>query len=244
MNQPAFPDYALKTAEAARKQRLALPPALRLAVDQIEAELCQDPEKYPDRLIPASQDGRSRIYQHPEPSIQVTFEVDDAAKVIYIFHYFAPTMNARQPMFISYAHADKEFLAELRLFLSAIEKKGLINFWDDSQLVPGVPWEKQIKEVLDRSEAGLLLVTQNFLASQFVADVELPKLLDVAQQAGKKIYWLHVSPSTVFDTHTEITAYQSLQDDPKVALTELDEPKRKRALADITGKLMKHARLN
>ncbi len=244
MKQPAFPEYALKTEETARKQRLALPPALRLVVDEIEAELCENPEKHADRLIPASHDGKTRIYQHPEPSIQVTFQVDEAAKVIYIFHYFAPTMNARQPMFISYAHADKEFLTELRLFLSAIEKKGLINFWDDSQLVPGVPWEMQIKDVLDKSEAGLLLVTQNFLASQFVADVELPKLLDVAQQAGKKIYWLHVSPSTVFDTHTEITAYQSLQDNPKIALSELDEPRRKRALAEITGKLMKQARLN
>lgn len=83
----------------------------------------------------------------------------------------------------------------MRLFLSTIEKKKPMNFWDDSKLAPGVLLKRQIEEVLNKSQAGLLTV-EKVLALQVVAGVELTKLMDVAQQAGKKTYWLHVGPRT------------------------------------------------
>jgi len=107
-----------------------------------------------------------------------------------------------------------------------------------------VPWATQIKEVLDASKAGLLLISQNFLISQFVKDVELPTLLEGAARAGKKIYWLPLSPSTVFDTHKEITAYQSLLAAPAKSLEELEEVEQKKALVEVTRKLMQHAKAN
>ena len=103
-----------------------------------------------------------------------------------------------------------------------MEQQGTIKFWDDDQLEAGELWEDQIKEALDSAAAGVLLVSQDFLASKFINEKELPKLLDAAQDKGKKIFWIHLSPSTVFDTHEEITRYQSLLKNPLVSLEELD----------------------
>jgi len=244
MSQASFPEYAIKHEEAARKMRLALPPPLRQAVDEIEGELCANPDRYPDRLSSVSRSGTTWIYRHPAPEIQITFEVDRASKIIYFFHYYAPTLSPQPTVFISYSHQDKEWLDKLRVFLTVLEQQGLIKFWEDGQLIPGEPWEKQIREVLDASKAGLLLVSQHFLISKFVKEVELPKLLEGAAKAGKKIYWLPLSPSTVFSSHKEITAYQSLLEDPKVSLEELDAVKQKKAFVDVTEKLMQHARAN
>ena len=96
-------------------------------------------------------------------------------------------------------------------------------------------------DVLNGSSAGLLLVSQNFLSSQFVKDVELPKLLNSAKQSGKQIFWLHLSPSTVFLTHKEITEFQSLLPNPQIPLAQLDTVTQQAAFVDITGKLMQYA---
>jgi hypothetical protein len=242
MSGASFPEYAIKYAESARKSRLALTPALRQAADEIEAEMTVDPDRYPERMTPASVDGRSRIYQHPSPQLQITFEADRDRKIIYIFYYSGPTLTPQQTIFVSYSHEDKPWLEKLKVFLTVLEQQGLIRFWDDSQLVAGVPWETQIKEVLDGSRAGLLLVSQHFLISPFVREVELPKLLDVAVRAGKRIYWLPLSPSTVFETHKEITVYQSLLDNPEISLEQLDEVKQKMAFVQVTKTLMQHAK--
>lgn len=244
MTSASFPEYAIKYGESARKTKLALPQPLRQAADEIEVELCANPDEYPERIIPASQDGKSRIYRHPAPEIQIMFEVDREKKIILIFHYFAPTLSPQQTVFVSYSHQDKLWLEKLRGFLNVLDQQGLIKFWDDSQLVPGVLWETQVKEVLNASKAGLLLVSQNFLTSQFVKDVELPKLLEGATLAGKKIYWLPLSPSTVFLTHKEITAYQSLLANPAISLAELDDVKQQKAFVEVTKQLMEHAKMN
>jgi hypothetical protein len=241
MTEATFTDYSINWGDKARKQRLALATPLRRTVDDIEADLCTNPDGHPERLSPGSRDGKVSIYRHPMPEIQITFEVDYEKKVIYVLHCFAPTFSPQPTIFISYAHEDKDWLRTLRRFLTAIDQQGLIKFWDDSELEAGVPWEKQISDVLKASQAGLLLISQNFLASQFVKDVELPRLLEEAAKAGKKMYWLPLSPSTVFKTHKEITAYQSLLSDPEISIEELDKVGQEKAFVQVANTLMDFA---
>jgi len=244
MLNEAFPEYSIKYAELARKTRLALSPTLRRVADEIETDLSFDPNKYPERISPASLDGTSRIYRHPNPELQVTFQVDESKKILYFFHYYAPTVQPPQTIFISYAHQDKPWLDKLRAFLSVLEQHDIIKFWDDDQLVPGVPWEQQITDVLKDAKAGLLLVSQAFLASKFIKDVELPKLLAGANRDGKRIYWLHLSPSTVFDSHPEIIKFQSIMDNPKTSLKERQEVDQEKAFVAVAQRLKEGAQLN
>jgi hypothetical protein len=60
-------------------------------------------------------------------------------------------------------------------------------------------------------------------------------------KAGKKIYWLPLSPSTVFKTHKEITAYQSLLSDPEISIEELDKVGQEKAFVQVANTLMDFA---
>lgn len=232
-----FSEYAIKYSKEARESRNKLPLELLPVVQQIEDELVEDPSKVSDRVIPAGRDGKTFIYLHPSPPIQITYEIDPENKIIYFFHFAAPSLEVQKSIFISYSHNDSEWLNKLKQFLTVLEQQGAIKFWDDDQLEAGELWEPQIKEALDSAVAGVLLVSQDFLASKFINEKELPKLLDAAQEQGKKIFWIHLSPSTVFETHEEITKYQSLLNNPKITLEELEEAAQKRALVQISRAL-------
>jgi mRNA-degrading endonuclease RelE of RelBE toxin-antitoxin system len=232
-----FLEYAAKFTKEAIESRQKVPPELRSTLDEIQNELLENPNKYPDRVIPASREGTSFVYSHPDPVIQITYEVDLKDKIIYFFHFSAPSFKVQKNLFISYNHQDEEWLKRVRNFLSGLEQQGLVKFWDDRELEAGRPWHEQILEALESANAGVLLVSQDFLNSEYITKTELPKLLDGVRDKGKSIFWIHVSPSTVFDSHKEITKFQSLQKDPKVTLAELSEVERKKTLVHISKTL-------
>jgi mRNA-degrading endonuclease RelE of RelBE toxin-antitoxin system len=232
-----FSQYAIKYSKDALESRSAFPKDLLLTLDQIVNSLADNPNKYPERVIPASREGKSFVYMHPDPIIQVTYEVDTEKKIIYFFHFSAPALKVKKTIFVSYSHEDKEWLDKIRLYLSALEQEGLIQFWDDAQLEAGEDWQAQIGKVLESASASVLLVSQTFLSSKFIREVELPKLFELAEKEGRKIYWLPLSPSTVFDTHKDITKYQSLVPDPTKSLDELPDVQQKKVLVEVSKKI-------
>lgn len=237
MPESDFPEYGIKYSKAAKESRKNLPVELLATLDEIEASLADDPNRHPDRIIAANLDGTSKIYKHPDAAIQITFQINEEKKLLYFFDYSAPMFRVQETIFISYSHKNKEELSTLRNFLSELEQRGVINFWDDDKLEAGVPWEDQIMEKLKSAKAFLLLVSQEFLSSKFVAKNELPKLLDDAEKKGKKVFWLHLSPSTVFETHPQITRYQSVLEDPRTSLSTLKEPEQREALVEVARRL-------
>lgn len=232
-----FPEYAAKYSKEARESRKKFPMDFRDTLDEIENGLLDNPDRYGDRVIPASRSGTSFVYLHPDPVIQVTYEIDPEEKIIYFFHYSAPSLQVQKTLFISYSHEDEEWLHKIRMFLTVLEQQGVLKFWDDTQLEAGKPWHEQILEALDSAQAGVLLVSQKFLTSGFINVTELPKLLDGVKEKGKSVFWIHVSPSTVFETHREITKFQALQKNPRTSLKELSEAEQEKALVRISRKL-------
>jgi hypothetical protein len=49
--------------------------------------------------------------------------------------------------------------------------------WSDHAILPGEFWRREIEEALERAHFGLLLLSPQFLASDFIGAEELPKLL-------------------------------------------------------------------
>jgi len=93
-------------------------------------------------------------------------------------------------IFISYSHADTEQESELCKFLQPLERKGLIEFWDDRKIKPGEDWKQEIDQALAATRTAVLLVTQDFLNSKFITEQELPYLL--AKHKNKEITLLPV----------------------------------------------------
>lgn len=81
-------------------------------------------------------------------------------------------------IFISYAHADADLLDEFKKFLVPYERKKTITVWTDRDINAGQTWDKWIKGRLQQSEIILFLVSQDFLASSYINDVEIKEAID------------------------------------------------------------------
>ena len=78
--------------------------------------------------------------------------------------------------FISYAREDDKYASSfMREFreMSAPSLKYEYRFWQDTEILPGESWEKEISAALKNCTLGLLLVSPAFLASPFIDEVEL-----------------------------------------------------------------------
>lgn len=141
-------------------------------------------------------------------------------------------------IFISYSHKDRKFLDEMKTMLAPAIREGMVDLWDDTKIEAGEKWREGIASALQAAKVGVLLVSDNFLASDFIAKHELPPLLDAAQNAGLTVFWIYVSPCLY--QQTEIASYQAAHD-ISTALDQLTKAKRKPILREICTKLIRIA---
>ncbi len=97
-----------------------------------------------------------------------------------------PAMTAKK-IFISYAHADEAAMQELDKFLGPLERSGDIRIWTDRNILPGQRWKEEILRNLESADMILLLVSANFLASDFIHEEEIPRALQGMEQHGKAV---------------------------------------------------------
>ena len=105
--------------------------------------------------------------------------------------------HARPPgnrIFISYSHRDQDYLERLMVHLRPLEKKGIIDPWVDTRLKIGDKWRKEIENALKQATVGILLLSADFMASDFIIDDELPPLLRAAEEKGTLILPVIVKP--------------------------------------------------
>jgi internalin A len=95
----------------------------------------------------------------------------------------------RDLVFISYSHQDKRFLDELLTHLKPYLRTR-ITAWSDRQIQPGSQWFDEIKDALARTSVAVMLVSPNFLGSDFIHEHELGPLLRDAEAGGVRILWV------------------------------------------------------
>jgi hypothetical protein len=192
--------YAIQYSETGRASRKELPPEAMAALFEVLDALAADPDAFPGRTRPISRDGSVRLYSHPSPTLQVTYEVDASRRVLYLQHFVAPKVQITKPVFISYSHKDTKWLEKLKVFLRPLEDRELIRVWDDTEIRPGSDWLADIRKALESARVAVFLVTQDFLDSPFIRDKELPPLLEAARNKGCLIFWIAVSTTTYEDS--------------------------------------------
>ena len=96
--------------------------------------------------------------------------------------------------FISYSHADRNYLDRLMVHLKPLEKEGLLDIWQDSKIKTGDYWESEIDNALKEANIAILLISADFLASDFIVNNELPPLLINAEVQGTRVVPVILSP--------------------------------------------------
>ncbi|RII25147.1 MAG: hypothetical protein CXR31_14755 [Geobacter sp.] len=81
-------------------------------------------------------------------------------------------------VFFSYSHADESLRDELEKHLSILKRQGLIETWHDRRIGAGGDFSHEISSHLEDAEIILLLVSADFLASDYCYDIEMKRAMD------------------------------------------------------------------
>jgi hypothetical protein len=81
-------------------------------------------------------------------------------------------------LFFSYSHVDEDLRDQLEIHLSALKRQGLINSWHDRRITAGSEFAGQIDQHLDAADVILLLVSPNFIASDYCYDLEMTRTME------------------------------------------------------------------
>jgi tetratricopeptide (TPR) repeat protein len=87
-------------------------------------------------------------------------------------------------VFFSYSHRDEEFKDELVKHLSVLQRQGVISGWHDRMIQPGSDWDREIDASLSSADIILLMVSADFLASEYCWGVEVQKAMQ-RHEAGE-----------------------------------------------------------
>lgn len=80
-------------------------------------------------------------------------------------------------VFVAYAHADEPFLLQVNVRLAQLRRDGLISVWYDREIEAGIAWRQKIIDELDAADVVLVLVSPDFIASDFGWETELTRAI-------------------------------------------------------------------
>ena len=138
--------------------------------------------------------------------------------------------GARRKVFVSYNHNDAKWLERLRVHLAPMEREGIIDLWDDTKIAIGASWQTSIREALETARVAITLVSADFLASEFIVQQELPRLLSRAASDGLIVMPVIVSPCLF--TNSALGSFQAAND-PNKPLSGMASVEREKALVNL-----------
>lgn len=138
-------------------------------------------------------------------------------------------------VFVSYSHTDFEYLERLKIHVKPLEKKGIIEFWSDTKIKSGSKWQESIQAALEKAAVALLLISADFLASDFIIDNELPPLLKKAEEKGLVILPVVIKPCR-FKQDENLSRYQCINN-PEIPLSKMLESDREELYVKVVDSI-------
>jgi hypothetical protein len=112
-------------------------------------------------------------------------------------------------VFISYSHRDGRWLDRLNIHLTPVQRDVNADVWSDTRIKSGDKWRQELESAVDRANVAVLIISPDFLASQFIYDNELPPLLQSAELRGALILPVIASPS-LFHRTPSLSQFQAV----------------------------------
>jgi len=142
----------------------------------------------------------------------------------------------RKKLFISYSHQDAKWLVRVQKHLKVLQIEGLsLNIWDDTKIKSGQKWRAEIQTNLKSAKAAILLVSTDFLASNFITKYELPTLLRAAENEGTVVLPVIIRPCR-YTKNQELCEFQALNA-PETPLSSSSEDEQEQVLMQLVDRI-------
>ena len=151
-------------------------------------------------------------------------------------------MNTNNEIFISYSHLNDKWLDKTVTALKPLIREEKIIAWDDRQIRPGQNWKTEIDKALKQTSIAILLVTPEFLASEFIMKKEVPYFLKKQKLGQLTILWISISPSFTkfYPVFEEIQCINN----PKMPLDSLSKSAQNEVFLKLTGTVLELVEAN
>jgi len=97
-------------------------------------------------------------------------------------------------VFISYSHKNKRIKDRLVAHLKVLQLEDLLEVWDDSRIEAGQDWHPEIEQAMARASVAILLVSTDFLISEFIRSEKVPRLLQRRKTEGLRVFPVIAEP--------------------------------------------------
>jgi len=102
--------------------------------------------------------------------------------------------NLLMKIFISYSHKDEKWKNKLEEHLRVFELEGILETWSDRKIETGEDWFLKIEEALNISNIAILLISKDFLTSNFILKKEVPAILKRRETGDLIIFPIIIRP--------------------------------------------------
>jgi TIR domain len=137
-------------------------------------------------------------------------------------------------LFYSYSHKDEILCNKLETHLSLLKKEGYIHDWHDRKIGAGQEWKNSIDENLKAAKIILLLVSSDFIASDYCYGIEMKRALE-NHKAGE----VRVIPVILRHCEWDKAPFANLQALPKDAKPVMKWSNRDEAWMDVARGIRK-----
>lgn len=139
-------------------------------------------------------------------------------------------------LFYSYSHKDEDLREELVKHLTILKRQGVLEPWQDRDIEAGAEWNQEIERHLNESQIILLLISSDFIASEFCWDNEMERAMK-RHDAGEAV----VIPIILRSCDWKGAPFGKLQGLPKDMKPVKDWPDRDQAFTNVAQGIRKVA---
>lgn len=97
-------------------------------------------------------------------------------------------------IFFCYAHEDEFLLNKLKTHLKPLQRQGLIDIWHDRDINAGLEWESEINKHLASADIILLLISPDFINSEYCYSIEMAHALERYQRGEVRVIPIILRP--------------------------------------------------
>ena len=137
-------------------------------------------------------------------------------------------------VFYSYSQRDEALRDELENHLALLKRQGVIRDWHDRRITAGSEWSGKIDDYLNSAGVILLLVSADFLASDYCYDLEMKRAME-RHERGEAV----VIPIILRAVDWHSAPFGKLQALPKDGRPVTSWPNRDEAFTDIARGIRK-----